>query len=229
MALPWFDAETAASFAEVFLDAEYAPALARSGLPARWLDLGCYAGFFSMWVARRRMEAGLEPGKALLVDADDRRFPYIRQAIRINGLEERFKLLRGAVAGGSGKVVFAPRAYMASALAEEGDASASKVSILSDDALCAGFPPPYDLVKLDVEGAEAEFFDAYPKVLAGARFVVAEWHSWHRAGDGLEGLTRLAAGRGFSLLAEIAPARPVLHLGRDECCGIALFGRVGKE
>ena len=58
-------------------------------------------------------------------------------------------------------------------------------------------PPPYDLVKIDIEGAEADFLRAYPKVLSATRHLLMEWHSWHTGGGGPEQLWRSGARDGF--------------------------------
>src|SRR5688572_2578514 len=47
------------SFGEIFIQGEYAGALDQVGPPQRWLDLGCHAGFFSLYVLWRRARAGL--------------------------------------------------------------------------------------------------------------------------------------------------------------------------
>ena len=58
LSIPLFDAELSASFSEIFLLGEYQPLLDSMPLPDRWLDLGCYAGYFSLWMEWQRRRAG---------------------------------------------------------------------------------------------------------------------------------------------------------------------------
>src|SRR4029077_7083086 len=60
--------------------------------PTRWIDLGAFAGFFSIWLLwnRRRLVMDDAPCEALLIDADEVRTPYIRDLFRISNLTEKF-------------------------------------------------------------------------------------------------------------------------------------------
>src|SRR5688572_24510146 len=61
--------EAFSSLGHIFFDGEYARAFDGIAPPERWLDIGCYAGYFSLFVACQRQRIGLSGnGEALLVD-----------------------------------------------------------------------------------------------------------------------------------------------------------------
>jgi FkbM family methyltransferase len=225
VSLPWFDQEVGSSFAEIFLEQEYAGLFRFMEPPARWVDLGAFAGFFSAWILWNRNRMNMrEPGPdALLIDADERSAPLIDALLRLNNLSEKFVFRHGAIADGTGTCRFIRRSYMSSSLASIGapPGSALEVPILTAEQIIAGFPPPYDLVKVDIEGGEYELLRNHGEFLAQCEYLVMEWHSWHSGGGGLAQLQDLAAAARFHQLAELRPARDVPH-GQ---AGILLFRR----
>jgi hypothetical protein len=90
-----------------------------------------------------------------------------------------------------------------SSLAASGDEKSNcrEVPVLDAEQICAMFPPPYDLVKLDIEGAEWDFLSGYRSVLDHTRFVLMEYHekkSYHR----LPRLKEIAESARFGLKKE---------------------------
>ena len=190
------------SFAEIFVQGEYEPPFKQLPLPSRWVDIGCHAGFFSLYVAWRRAQAGCnDPGMALLLDADSRMALPVGELVRLNGLTERFQFLQGMVASGVGDRAFIERAVMASAAAGTGVSSGRRttVPVIAAAEILAQFPPPYDLVKIDIEGGEDHFVTAYGPVLSATTRVLLEWHSWHPGGGGAAQLREALEQRGFGV------------------------------
>jgi FkbM family methyltransferase len=225
LAAPLFDAGLAPAFSEIFLEGEYGPLLDAMPLPRRWVDLGCHAGFFSLWLEWQRRASGApDPSEILLVDADPALLPAVARLIEVNGSAPRWRALHGAI--GSGRACdFIQRGCMASSLAalDASPGAAVRVPVLSDAELCAAAPAPCDLVKVDIEGAEHELLAHYPRLLAATRHLCVEWHSW--AGEASQ-LRALAAERGFKLVCEVQPPRTV-HAGRQT--GVLLFTNVSAD
>jgi FkbM family methyltransferase len=208
LATPLFDAELAASFAEIFFEAEYGGLLDVAPLPHRWIDLGCYAGFFSLWLELQRRRRGDNSlSKALLVDANASLAPWLTRLLEMNQLSWGHRI--GAIAPGTGECEFVERTYMASTLREiAGPAGPHvRVPVLTEDEILTLFPPPYDLLKVDIEGAEHALLAHYPRVLSATRWLCLEWHSWHPGGGGAEQLRELATAQGFDFEREIQPVR----------------------
>jgi FkbM family methyltransferase len=204
------------SFEEIFFTNEYSPLFEMLPPPERWIDLGCHAGFFSLlmalWRRRRKMDGSFT---ALLIDGDSRVARSIERMSQINAFGSRFKFLHGAIASEPGDVRFDEKEVMASSLTA--DPRGKSVKVVRPEVITGLFPAPYDLVKVDIEGAEKDFLTSYGAVIAGARHVLLEWHSWSLGG----GSVRQAAARvGLKETAEIVPEHSVAHGGT---CGVVLF------
>ncbi|MFM5985593.1 MAG: FkbM family methyltransferase, partial [Sphaerospermopsis kisseleviana] len=227
LACPIVDQSSLYSFSEIFLEDEYKRVFEIINLPSRWLDLGCHYGFFSLYTAGLHAKVGQVAFQALLVDADSRVRHGVDSLIRLNRLDSCFMFHHGAIASGSGQVRFLEQDVMSSSLTGMTEhfshPSMREVPIADESAITALMPPPYDLVKIDVEGGEYDFFSSYDQVLAGTANIVVEWHSWHRGGGGMQQIIDLAEARGFRLLKEIHPAKFCGHSDDRRMVGVLLF------
>jgi FkbM family methyltransferase len=196
------------SFSEIFFRGEYDLLLGQGPLPERWLDFGCHAGFFSLWLEWQRRRAGALAGRssALLADADSRRFASVTRLLEFNQLSAQWKFLPGVIAAGTGERTFYERSYMSSSANPVGAEVGRAVSIpiLTAERLRAIFPPPYDLIKLDIEGGEVDFLDHYEPIWREARQILLEWHGLQLGPGGENDLgVRLRAG-GFANIRHFA-------------------------
>lgn len=223
LSCPLFDEELAASFREIFLQQEYGGLLGAIPMPRRWIDLGCYAGFFSLWLEwHRRSAAAPGESEALLVDANASMIPWARRLVMINDLERQWRVLCAAIAPGEGSCEFIQRAFMGSSLASVDAKPGERVSVpvLGETGIFGALKPPYDLVKVDLEGAEYELLRHYPGVLSQTRYLNLEWHSWHASDDGGTQIRFLVEEAGFALIKELQPART---LTGDVQTGVLLY------
>jgi FkbM family methyltransferase len=218
-----------ACFEHIFFAGEYAKAFDHIPLPARWLDLGCYAGFFSLYVAWRRAQQGLtEPVEALLIDGDARSVSAVETLKRCNSLESQFHFLRGLIARGEGSGGFVERPYTLSSLdgmAHPGEVACS-VPIVTAARILRELPPPYDLIKVDIEGGEYDFLQHYGPVLAQTRHLILEWHSWHPGGGGEAQLIEMLAREHFRLVAKILEPADANHHRGERPSGVHLYERL---
>lgn len=212
------------SFTEIFLTAEYGDFLKHIPLPRRWLDLGCHAGYFSTFLAWQWRKLGSDSFRALLSDADPRVAQDVEYLINLNKLQAQFTFLPGLIASGSGTMEFALRDGMGSStdLRTAAD-SVAAVPILSQETMLAKLAPPIDLLKLDIEGAEFALIEHYPQVLAAARALVVEWHSWDSTGTAEARLTDELAKRGFEFTAVLQPRKHHLIEGKPLSTGCHLY------
>lgn len=201
--LPHYDSYD--SFSEIFIQREYEGFLPTSGPFERVLDLGAHMGYFSLWLQSLQPES---PLSALLVEADERASEAIGSLIRRNRLEKRFHRVAMAIgAANSSHVAFHSRPFMASStFGGESEAEAgTRKTVLSDEEIGSLFPPPYDLVKIDVEGSEWSFLTDYENTLKHTRSIVLEWHSWHEGGGGVEQIRERLSDLNFHIEKESAP------------------------
>jgi FkbM family methyltransferase len=216
-----------ASYENIFAEREYDPLLAVIPLPERWVDMGCHAGHFSLRLLALHAEAGTrDRATALLVDADPRVAPAIAALREANGMSaERFQFLHAALGGEGGEVIFGQGRQMTSEAVRSGVdyEKLHRVPRLDPAAMRAAFAPPYDLVKLDVEGAEFFFLRDFAPVLVETRYLLFEWHSWQPGGGGREELLRMVAEKGFDMIGELHGEREVPHRGGVGRAGVVLL------
>ncbi len=197
------------SLAEIFFNDIYAELPAAGPLPARWLDLGCHAGYFSLWLEWRRRREGLAAGSssAFLVDGDARRSPGLARLIEINGLAPHWSFAHAAIAAGAGPKVFYERGVMASSASPDSREPGRAVSIpvLTPDHLRQLFPPPYDLIKVDIEGAEVDFLAHYEPIWRESQRILLEWHASALGAAGVEGLRARLHEGGFTRVLDFGP------------------------
>ena len=220
-------ADAWSSFAEVFVRDSYGAALDRLGLPDRWLDLGCHAGYFSLYVVWRRALAGCRgAGSALLLDADSRVEEPVKQLIAQNSLATALRFAHGAIGTGQGIRKFRERSFMSSSVADLGDRDGriTAVPVITAADLLRQFPSPYDLVKVDIEGGEYEFAESYHDVITEAAALLVECHGGDHKGRGRSWLSDELGRRGFESMDAGSPARhpDPTHGGPDE---LVLFTR----
>jgi FkbM family methyltransferase len=216
------------SFAEIFVQRVYDGVFDQIALPNRWVDLGCHAGYFSLLIAWLRVKQGLTPNfKSLLVDADPRVLAAVHRLIGLNHLENNLSFRHGAIAQLPGEQAFAMKSVMSSSLvdAELADGKVTYVQTVTEDDLLSLMPPPLDLIKVDIEGMEYELLTNYRRFLEGGKYLLIEWHSWHKGGGGANQIVQLAGEQGFKLIKETEAAHPVEMNGQSHQCGVFLFGK----
>jgi|GEM_PF-1715468 len=233
-------AEFWVSFEEIFFTGEYTSLLenivSRTGFPTRWLDLGCHAGFFSLWLLYESLKSGqpISDCRALLIDPDPRIVHQVSKLISLNRLESTLQFLPAAIshpaANESNTTKFAVRSYMSSSLAEIGGQSSDicLVKTINAEDLTKHMSPPYDLIKIDIEGAEFDFLTAYEDVWISAKHIILECHSWHSGGGGSQQLRKLAIDKGFRVLQDLPSPEPVTINGKAETCSILLLENTAR-
>jgi FkbM family methyltransferase len=193
------------SFSEIFLNSEYGSFLKETGLPRRWLDIGCHAGFFSVYLAWQHRIERSERFEALLIDADPRVEKDVSDLITAMNLTNHFRFKLGAIGAAARSVEFALREGMASSAAETGSEKVTKVAvpILTPEEIARLLPGPYDVIKIDVEGAEDAFIERYQQVYNCCKFLILEWHSWDAEGMASVKIQQALKKEGFDLSEQI--------------------------
>lgn len=207
---------------ELFARAAYDP-----GIPAgvtTFADLGCHAGLFVVRLAER---SGRRDLRGLAVDADPRMVSETRWALDANGLGG-VTALHGAVAGpgASGPVDFFlnPCRVLSSRFPVDEPGVRSKGEWTRTEAPAldverawreAAGDVPCDLLKIDVEGSEADFLVPENPFLARVRSVLLEWHGWAISREEVGGRLR-AMGFLPGPVLELLPSRGVEAWSRPD-------------
>lgn len=220
---PNFNEELGTSFQEIFLRKEYDRILDHIEKPKRWLDIGCYAGFFSLWLLWLQAQEGkANQCRALMVDADTCKQQWLSRLLAVNRLESQMDCKLGAIAKGTGSCVFMKRSFMDSSLATVNGESGRRVEIpiITEPEIAHALPGPYDLVKVDIEGAEYDFLTHYQAIVKQCRYLLMEWHSWHAGGGGGIQIRQMVEQLGMRHVVDVQPPRSVFN-GKE--VGVYLF------
>lgn len=185
---------------EIFVDREYdesidhALAAAEPGRPVTVLDLGANVGYFSLRVADRVRQVGGSMRAALtLVEGHPTTFRELEARWRRQPLDARtaVRLVKGMAGPRSGAVRITDDGFGAAAHLGEGGIASVCVDL---DALFPG-AEPIDLLKCDIEGAEAQVIEGYADLLGRVRCAALEFHP--RRVD-IDRLIRLLGDRGLT-------------------------------
>jgi len=127
-------------------------------------DIGANVGYYSLMAARLS-----EPnGKVVAFEPLPRNIAYIHKHIAINKLGQRIKVIEAAVSDKNGKAFFNLSSSTSKGhIAGEGELEVRTVSL--DELVESGAIPTPDVMKIDVEGAEAD-------VLLGAHKILSTRH-----------------------------------------------------
>ena len=218
------------SFGEIFCEQEYAGVFDHIAPPRKWLDLGAHAGFFSLYVASQHvLHRSAGDWSALLVEPDPRMGPALDRLIAINDFGSRMQRLSGAIGPADGTLAFALRFGMASSSAPaEGHAErVIDVPVVTEHDLSTRLQPPYDLIKLDIEGAEYAFVQAYRSLCTSTRAIVIEWHGKTAEDPRIPALRETLRTYGLDRVIVLRSPKPVCTDG--SVTGLELFLRTPRR
>jgi FkbM family methyltransferase len=224
--------DAAYSFSEIFVTGEYGSFLDEVPLPRRWLDLGCHAGYFTLYLAWQHAKAGsANQWRALLIDADPRAEALTQKTLAQNSLVRQCQFRAGLISNRTGESDFALREGMVSSADASvgGIQGMQRVRAIPPSEILAALHPPYDLIKIDVEGSEADFLETYGDVYCNAAAILMEWHSPDREGSREESLRKMLESSGFYLARDLRPMR-ILQLETGwASSGTQLYRRTKRE
>lgn len=204
---------------EIFNREIYRPAF--EGKPVRtFIDVGCNTGFFVCYAVTRADGASLT---GLAVDANQEMLSELQWHLDRNGIDG-VRSLYGAAGfpADQDEVTFyvnpsnvasSAQPNLDPATPSKGDSHAITVPAvhLYDEWKKHAGDARIDLLKVDIEGSEADFLANEPKLLAVTDRVVLEWHKWVNP---LSTIEKLMSEAGFSL-------QRIIH--EDSHAGVALF------
>jgi len=140
--------------------------------------------------------------RAVLVDADPGTSSSVGRIIELNGLRGNWTVIEGAIGDPSGPAMvrFILRGIMASSLAHNNSLPGRPIDVrvVRPEEIAQLAQQGFDLVKVDIEGAETEFLRHYGPVLRLSRAVIMEWHARERPDQCVDRLTECARAQGFS-------------------------------
>ena len=203
-------------FSEIFICQEYADFIPNEPI-LKIIDIGANYGYFSLW-----LQAKLDnyPLKSLMIEASPKCKRSLQKIIDDEKLSN-FKLLSRVVGDPIRKFTeFYDRPFMAGSFIKANEIEApNKIETLQEVEITNSMPPPYDLIKCDIEGAEWEFLVNYTNIIKNTKYLVMEWHSWHLGGGGITQIEKQLKVLGYIILKS-SPATKAI--GREGEVGILL-------
>ena len=200
----------------------YGAALDGAPRPRTVIDLGANAGWFEVWLAHETRSRAFD---SLLVEADPRLVDEARWHLQVNRLAGRVVHGAAGVGGGRRTVPFFISPSASQSSLREGDGSGLRlppkgaprevqvpvISVEEEWRRSYG-ENDVDLLKVDIEGAEADFFDIEGAFVARrVRRIVVEWDKEVTDGDDLQRKLEALSFRRLRLLKE------------DHRTGVAVF------
>jgi FkbM family methyltransferase len=180
-------------------------------------DLGCNVGYFTCWLCDRLKNTQL---KGLMVDANPEAVEDAQWHITQNKLKDVYALqgLAGLPNKKNGVDFFLHTSNVCSTATPEEGVSANSWTRIQVPCLDIEENwnkrfgnTPCDLLKLDIEGSEVDFFKNEPQFMGRVKTLVIEWH---KAKVTLDEVVRLLSGLGMSM-------KTILH--EDAAAGTAIF------
>jgi FkbM family methyltransferase len=192
------------ALAEIFVQQAYAPLLAALPEPVTsWVDLGCNAGMFSAWLYDRACAAGVGAEcRALLVEPGSC-IETAREMVRLNGLKDRFQVVRACVGDGAPVVFYESKSSTRSSSAIKPPSREKQIRMETRTvtSLLDGHLPQADLIKIDIEGAE-KFVLREAEILPRFRAGIIEWHAETTSGADVAAWIAAAGGQVVHAVAQ---------------------------
>ena len=179
------------SLSEVFITRIYEPFFARLEDVRGWVDLGCNNGFFSFGLLDHLACAISQPlrTRALLGDASETCVRLAREAIRVNQLADCWDCQHVVVGPPGAMVTFTQckDSVHSTILPRRHGQRTFRYATTDLHALWHRQQGVFDLVKIDIEGAERFLFKHYTALLGQFRFGLCEWHAPEFDGAAMRG------------------------------------------
>lgn len=186
-------------------------------------DLGCNVGYFTCWLCDRMNSRQMQ---GLMVDANAEAVEDAKWHVKANNLANVHVLhgLLGAENRGGTAGFFLHVSNVCSTAAPPGAALTKANTWKRVQVPCVNLDEnwqssfgemPCDLLKVDIEGSEMDFFHNEPLFLQRTKAILIEWHKWRVT---LAEVEAFLSEQGFVL-------KKILHEG--DGLGTALFVRAG--
>ena len=200
------------SFSEIFIQQEYAHYIPQKPI-SRILDLGANYGYFSLWLESKYPESNL---RVLMVEPSPNCSRSLENLVSMKKLAGRFMYMQNCIGlKNREQVPFFVRSHMAGSIYSNSKAEKPvMIENLSEVELMQKFPPPYNMIKCDIEGSEWEFLNNYQNILKKTEFLLLEWHSWHTGGGGLDQILHILSSINYSVVRSSSASAATGSLGK---------------
>jgi FkbM family methyltransferase len=199
------------SFSEIFIQQEYSQYIPNDPI-SRILDIGAHYGYFTLWLQSKYHKQDIH---SLMVEPSPKCKRSLEKLVNQNQFKGKFSFLQRAINTPNIETTkFYDRSHMAGSIfADTKKESYVEIQTLKEEDVFKAVVPPYDLIKCDIEGTEWEFINHYPRLLQRSKYLLLEWHSWHRGGGGVNQLLKKFQDIRFEILQISDPLTAVSNEG----------------
>ncbi len=215
------------SVGEVFISRSYDSFYERLNDVRNWVDLGSNQGFFSFGLLEHlfRKHGKCPETRAFLGDANESCVQRVRDAIKRNGLQDRWRCEQVVIGPSDSIVKFEQhKDSVHSNIFSVGRSHKNfRLATTNISQVLAGENGVFDLIKIDIEGAEKFLFQSHLDFLKRFRFGICEWHAPTFPGAELQRLLRQLDWRVIEIRS--APVKYDLSKGNswDSMLGMAFW------
>jgi FkbM family methyltransferase len=182
------------SVGEVFVSRSYDPFYEQLNDVRHWVDLGSNQGFFSFGLLEHlaRKEGRFPDTRALLGDANESCVKRARTSIQRNGLQDCWKCEQIVIGPPDSTVKFEQHKDTIHSNIFAVGRSHKNIYLPTTNIsrMLAGKQGLFDLIKIDIEGAEKFLFQSHLDFLTRFRYGICEWHAPAFPGTELEKFLR---------------------------------------
>jgi FkbM family methyltransferase len=182
------------SAGEVFFSRGYDPFYKHLDGVRDWVDLGCNQGFFSFGLLDHlaRTEGHFPETRAFLGDANQHCVKRVIESIKSNDLQDRWKCEQVVIGPPDSTVKFEQHkdSIHSNIFAVGRSQKNLHLSTTNISRRFAGEQGFFDLIKIDIEGAEKFLFQHHLDFLKRFRYGICEWHTPAFTGTDLERFIR---------------------------------------
>jgi FkbM family methyltransferase len=169
------------SVGEIFIAREYDQVYSHLGDVRNWVDLGCNQGFFSFALLEyfARNNHHMPDTRVFLGDANEGCVARVSAAIKNNRLEDKWRCERIVIGPPDTTVRFeVHKESVHSNIFSWGRSSkCQQLPTTNISQMFAKEQRLFDLIKIDIEGAEKFLFENHMDFLKRFRYGLCEWHS----------------------------------------------------
>jgi len=200
-----------ASHREIFVERQYA--FLWSGAPPRILDLGANIGLSVLFFRACHPQASI-----MAVEADPAIFRHLERNLSVNAIGG-VELMNCAAWITGGRVRFLPdgadggRAVAGNSVTVAPDTPGGTIEVEALDLPALLASRTFDVIKMDIEGAEAQVLPSCREGLARARYVAVEYHSTADEPQALAEILGVLGDAGFRVHIHDAITCPTPMLG----------------
>jgi FkbM family methyltransferase len=207
------------SFREIYILNEYDKIFDFLKNITSWIDIGCNIGLFSLALSEKILLDKTEC-KAMLIDANPDCISRVKEIAKINNINS-WDIIHSILGINDQKTIFYQSKSSSRSTIFKPESRERGIAMKSTSLSNLIKDAKYDLIKIDIEGAESILFEYEGELLAQFKYGIVEWHAPHHTGRDIE---KWVYNHNLKILHIQNPVKTGKHL-LDERMGVLLWSK----